>query len=103
MRCCNCQYYYVDSWDESDWTCGIFGSDAEGMITEDKNVDYGCRYNSRFLKKKERELDNLWNTEQIKQAEAMELRQSLKSVPKGIIKLDSADKTDLLDYFMVIK
>ena len=52
MRCCNCQYYYVDSWDESDWTCGIFGSDVEGMITEDKNGDYGCRYNSRFLKKK---------------------------------------------------
>ena len=56
MRCCNCRYCYVDSWDESDWTCGIFGSDAEDMITEDKNGDYGCRYNSRFLKKKEREL-----------------------------------------------
>lgn len=33
----------------------------------------------------------------------MELRQSLKSVPKGIIKLEGADKTDLLDYFIVIK
>ena len=73
MRCCNCRYCYVDSWDESDWNCGIFGSDAEDMITEDKNGDYGCRYNSQFLKKKERELDNWWKTEQIKQAEAMEL------------------------------
>lgn len=45
MRCCNCQYCYVDSWDESDWTCGIFGSNAEYMITEDKNGDYDCRYN----------------------------------------------------------
>ena len=56
-----------------------------------------------ILKKYEEELDNWWKTEQIKQAEAMELRQSLKSVPKGIIKLEGADKTDLLDYFIVIK
>ncbi|MBQ6629520.1 MAG: hypothetical protein IJH65_12000 [Methanobrevibacter sp.] len=103
MRCCNCRYCYVNPWDESDWTCGIFGSNAEDMITEDKNGEYGCRYNSQFLKKKERELDDWWHTEQIKQAERIELRQSLKSVPKGIIKLEGADETDFLDYFMAIK
>ena len=31
--------------------------------------------------------------------EAMELRKSLKSVPKGIIKLEGADKIDILDFF----
>lgn len=98
MRCNNCQYCYVDSWDESDWTCGIFGSDAEDMITEDKNGDYGCRYNSRTLNKKQKELDEWWDKEQIKQHEAMELRQSLKIVPKGIIKLKGTDEFNILDY-----
>ena len=100
MRCCNCRYCYVDSWDENDWTCGIFGSNGEDMITEDKNGDYDCRYNSRFLKKKEKEYNAWWEQQQIKEKEKFELRQSLKSVPKGILKLKGTDKTDFLDYFM---
>lgn len=70
------------------------------MITEDKNGDYGCRYNSRFLKKKEKEYNAWWEQQQIKEKEKFELRQSLKSVPKGILKLKGTDKTDFLDYFM---
>lgn len=101
MRCWECQYCYVDSWDESDWTCGIFGSNAEDMITEDKNGDYGCRYNLRTLKKKERENDAWWEQQQIKEKEKFELRQSLKSVPKGILKLKGADEFNIFDYFAV--
>lgn len=101
MRCCNCQYCYVNSWDESDWTCGIFGSNAEDMITEDKNGDYGCRYNSRFLKKKEREIHEWWEQQRIKEKEEFELRQSLKSVPKGILKLKGADEFNIHDYFTI--
>ena len=101
MRCCDCQYCYVDSWDESDWTCGIFGSNAEDMITEDKNGDYGCRYNLRTLKKKERENDAWWEQQRIKEKEEFELRQSLKLVPKGILKLKGADEFNILDYFAV--
>jgi len=101
MRCDNCSYCSVDFWDDSDWTCGIFGRVSD-EITEDRNGNYGCRYNEKTLAKKQRALDNWWNEQQIKQAEEIELRKSLKSVPKGIIKLEGADKIDLLNYFMTI-
>ena len=56
MRCCNCRYCCVDSWDESDWTCGIFGSNAEYMITEDKTVIMAAGIINDFLRKKKKKM-----------------------------------------------
>ena len=43
-----------------------------------------------FLRKKEKEYNAWWEQQQIKEKEKFELRQSLKSVPKGILKLKSS-------------
>lgn len=50
MRCDNCPYLNVSSWDSCDTFCTIFGYD-DSMLSEDRNGNFGCKYNKQTLEK----------------------------------------------------
>ncbi len=56
MRCDNCPYLNVSSWDSCDTFCDIFGYD-DSMLSEDRNGNFGCKYNKRTLEKMLRDRD----------------------------------------------
>lgn len=56
MRCDNCPYLNVSSWDSCDTFCAIFGYD-DSMLSEDRNGNFGCKYNKRTLEKMLRDSD----------------------------------------------
>lgn len=50
MRCDNCPYLNISSWDSCDTFCDIFGYD-DSILSEDRNGNFGCKYNKRTLEK----------------------------------------------------
>ena len=99
MRCDNCPYSVTSYWDESYWSCSIFG-ETSPEITENRDGECGCRYNKITLEKKERENEKWWEEQQKKEMEEYELRRSLKSIPKGIIKLKGMDEFNFRDFLV---
>lgn len=86
MRCDNCPFLDVSGWDSSDTFCTVFGYD-DSVISEDRNGNYGCKYNKRTLEKlmgiREQEM-KAWLEQTRKDDELRRIKETMKS---GIIKI----------------
>ena len=86
MRCDNCPYLNVSSWDSCDTFCTIFGYD-DSILSEDRNGNFGCKYNKRTLEKlmgiRQQEL-KAWLEQTRKADELQRIKARMKS---GIIKI----------------
>lgn len=86
MRCDNCPYLNVNPWDSCDTFCNVFGYD-DSMMSEDRNGNYGCKYNRRTLEKlmgiRQQEL-KAWLEQTRKADELQRIKARMKS---GIIKI----------------
>ncbi len=86
MRCNNCPFLNVSGWDSCDTFCNVFGYD-DSMTSEDRNGNYGCKYNKRTLEKfvriHEQEM-KVWLEQTRKDNELQRIKETMKS---GIIKI----------------